>query len=48
MSAALDGMRVADMIARCQDGPRGSAVTRVEVVGEGVGVFTGFEVRETA
>jgi acylphosphatase len=38
---------VADMIARCKDGPRGSAVTRVEVLGEGVGVFTGFEVRET-
>lgn len=38
---------VASMIERCKDGPRGSAVTRVEVLGEGVGVFTGFEVRET-
>jgi acylphosphatase len=39
---------VADMIARCQTGPSGSAVSRVEVLGEGVGAFSGFEVRETA
>jgi acylphosphatase len=38
---------VAAMIERCKDGPRGSAVTSVEVMGEGVGAFTGFEVRET-
>jgi acylphosphatase len=35
------------MIERCRTGPSGSAVTRVEVLGEGVGVFNGFEVRET-
>ena len=40
--------KVADMIERCRTGPSGSAVTRVDVVGEGVGVFAGFEVRETA
>jgi acylphosphatase len=38
---------VAAMIARCEDGPPRSAVTRVEVLAEGVGVFTGFEVRAT-
>ena len=40
--------RVADMIKRCEAGPYGSAVTRVEVLAEGVGAFDGFEVRETA
>jgi acylphosphatase len=39
---------VAAMIARCEEGPPGSAVTKVEVLAEGVGAFTGFEVRETA
>jgi len=38
---------VAEMISRCKSGPSGSAVTRVEVLGEGVGAFSGFEVRET-
>lgn len=41
-------VRVAAMIARCKGGPAGSAVTRVEVLAEGGGAFTGFEVRETA
>ena len=36
--------KVADMIERCRTGPSGSAVTRVDVMGEGVGVFTGFTV----
>ncbi len=39
---------VAAMIDRCKAGPSGSAVARVEVLAEGVGAFTGFEVRETA
>ncbi len=39
--------RVADMIARCEKGPFGARVTHVEVLGEGVGAFTGFEVRES-
>jgi acylphosphatase len=38
---------VADMIARCETGPSGSAVTRVTVMGDGVGTFSGFDVRET-
>ena len=38
---------VADMIARCGCGPEGAAVRQVEILGEGVGVFEGFEVRET-
>ncbi len=37
--------RVDDMLARCATGPRGASVSRVEVVGEGVGVFDGFTVR---
>lgn len=36
------------MLARCQEGPPGARVTGVGVVGEGVGCFVGFEVRETA
>jgi acylphosphatase len=36
------------MLVACEEGPRGAAVTRVEVVGVGVGAFAGFEVRETA
>lgn len=39
---------VTEMIARCDAGPPGAVVSRVEIVGEGVGVFTGFEVRATA
>ncbi|MCC7251312.1 acylphosphatase [Hyphomicrobium sp.] len=38
---------VAAMIKRCEAGPPDSAVAKVEVLAEGVGVFTGFEVRET-
>lgn len=36
------------MLLACESGPPGSTVSLVEVVGEGVGAFTGFEVRETA
>ncbi len=39
---------VTAMLVRCQEGPPGSRVTRVAVMGEGVGAFVGFEVRETA
>jgi acylphosphatase len=39
---------VSAMIAACHAGPPGARVTSVAVVGEGVGAFTGFEVRETA
>ncbi|MGE0025327.1 MAG: acylphosphatase [Hyphomicrobium sp.] len=50
VEAVLQGAEedVATMIARCGDGPPGSAVTRVEVLAEGVGAFAGFEVRGTA
>jgi acylphosphatase len=36
------------MLVLCRRGPPGSAVIGMETVGEGVGVFTGFEVRPTA
>ncbi|HEX2842477.1 acylphosphatase [Hyphomicrobium sp.] len=36
------------MIERCRSGPAGAAVSEVHIVGEGVGAFEGFEVRETA
>jgi acylphosphatase len=36
------------MLDRCAVGPSGALVTNVEVVGEGVGVFEGFDVRPTA
>lgn len=39
---------VAQMLRRCEEGPAASAVGKVEIVGEGVGAFTGFEVRPTA
>jgi acylphosphatase len=36
-----------DMLEECRKGPPGSRVDRVEIVGEGVGGFDGFEVRPT-
>jgi acylphosphatase len=39
---------VATMIAACEGGPPDSSVTSVKVLAEGVGAFTGFEVRATA
>jgi len=42
-SAAVDAM-----IDQCRSGPPAGRVDRVEVVGEGVGLFSGFEVRPTA
>lgn len=39
---------IADMLQRCEQGPPDARVTRIEVLGEGVGAFDGFEVRPTA
>ena len=36
------------MLDACRKGPPGSRVDRVEIIGEGVGAFDGFEVRPTA
>ena len=36
------------MLEACRKGPPGSRVDRVEIIGEGVGAFDGFEVRPTA
>lgn len=42
-SAAVDAM-----IEQCRSGPPAARVDRVEVIGEGVGRFSAFEVRPTA
>ena len=42
-----EAARVAEMLARLERGPQAAAVARVVVLGEGVGVFEGFAVRET-
>ena len=39
---------VADMLERCKEGPSAAMVTRVDILGEGVGAFEGFDVRPTA
>jgi acylphosphatase len=39
---------VDDMLDACRKGPPGARVDRVEIIGEGVGWFDGFEVRPTA
>jgi acylphosphatase len=39
---------IEDMLTLCERGPPGAAVDNVEIVGEGVGTFQGFEVRTTA
>lgn len=38
---------VEEMLQRCLEGPPAAVVGRVEPIGEGVGVFRGFEVRPT-
>jgi len=38
---------VEGMLRRCRLGPPGAAVTGVEIIGEGVGAYSGFEVRPT-
>ncbi len=40
--------RVGDMLHRCEQGPPGARVTKVEVLGEGAGVYDGFTVLPTA
>ena len=35
------------MLEQCRKGPLGARVDRVEIIGEGVGCFDGFEVRPT-
>ena len=45
LSGAVDA--VDDMLARCRTGPRGAAVSEVQVIGEG-GVHSGFQVRPDA
>ena len=50
VEAVLQGREAAvqEMIARCETGPRHAAVSKVTVVGEVEGSFTGFEVRTTS
>jgi acylphosphatase len=38
---------VADMLARCREGPREAAVSEVEIIGEGGYPGSGFEIRPT-
>lgn len=49
VEAVLQGSHraVEDMLELCRSGPPGSRVARVEIMGEGVGAFTGFELRPT-
>lgn len=39
---------VADILARCEQGPPGARVTGVEMLGADAGTYDGFEVRQTA
>lgn len=39
---------VEDFLRLCWQGPPDSSVSRIDVLGEGVGVYEGFEVRPTA
>jgi acylphosphatase len=50
VEAVLQGSPAAieDMLDLCRKGPPAARVDRLEVLGEGVGVFTRFEVRATA
>lgn len=50
VEAVLQGSpeAVSEMLRQCERGPATARVTRVEIVGEGVGVFDRFEVRPTA
>lgn len=49
VEAVLHGApdEVAESLRACEKGPPDAQVTRVEVVGEGVGAYSGFEVRQT-
>jgi acylphosphatase len=50
VEAVLQGSveAVDDMLRLCRVGPPAARVDRVEMLGEGVGAFDGFEVRPTA
>jgi acylphosphatase len=50
VEAVLQGPRAAieAMLGHCREGPPAAQVTLIETIGEGVGVFYGFEVRPTA
>jgi acylphosphatase len=50
VEAVLQGppAAVGDMLEMCRRGPPAARVDNVEVIGEGVGAFAGFEVRPTA
>jgi len=50
VEALFQGPReiIDEMLVLCRRGPPGAVVTNVEIMGEGVGAFTGFEVRPTA
>lgn len=39
---------VRGMLKKCEDGPPGAQVTKVEMLGEGIGAYDGFEVLPTA
>lgn len=49
VEAVFQGLpeNVAEMLSQCKEGPLYARVARVEIVGEGVGVYDGFEVRRT-
>ena len=50
VEAVLQGTpeAVEAVLDACRAGPPASRVTRVDIIGEGVGAFDGFEVRPTA
>jgi acylphosphatase len=50
VEAVLQGSpeAVEAVLDACRAGPPASRVTRVDIIGEGVGAFDGFEVRPTA
>lgn len=49
VEAVLQGSpsQVEDILAACRSGPPAARVDRIEILGEGVGAFSGFEVRPT-
>jgi len=49
VEAVFQGLpeNVAEMLRLCEEGPLYARVARIEIIGEGVGVYDGFEVRRT-
>jgi acylphosphatase len=49
VEAVLQGLSgdVDDLLTRCKHGPPGAHVAAVVILGEGVGVYDGFEIRAT-